>query len=124
MRTHKHPVVAIYPDSREEGFSSIVEAADAYGIGYPQTISNCCRGLAASAGGLAWRYKDSPRRAPDVRSRGKALPVASINPATGVREAYPSISAASRALGVTVVGISNCITGRAKTACGLLWQLA
>jgi len=124
MHTHKRPVVAVYPDGQEEVFSSITEASDACGIEYPHTISNCCRGLAASAGGLAWRYKDSPLRTPDARSRGKALSVVSVHPVTGFREKYLSLSAASRAVGVTVAGISNCITVKAKTAYGLLWTLA
>jgi len=122
MPAYKRPVVKIYPDGREEVFPSVIEAADTCGIEYSHTISNCCRGLAASAGGFAWRYEDSSLRVPAARSRGKALAVVSINPVTGVSKTYPSLSAASAAIGGTVAGISNCVARKVRTAYGFFWK--
>jgi hypothetical protein len=55
-RGHKSPVEAIFYDGHVVRYASIAEAAEACNIAYPHTISDCCRGLAHTSGGLRWRY--------------------------------------------------------------------
>ena len=57
-RPYKSPVAARNDAGVILEFESIAEAARHFQINYPHTISNCCRGLAHTAGGFTWWYLD------------------------------------------------------------------
>ena len=102
-------------------FPSITDAAKETGAN-ASSISACCSGKQATAGGYRWTYFEINghslgNRAP---AKGKVRKVKCVE----TDKVYESAAEAGRKTGVSASGISACCRGSQKTAGGYHWACA
>lgn len=118
------PVVQFYLFGLPAGwFPSAREAHRNTGVNWTK-ISLCCLGDTPTAGGYVWRFSGEafskyPLPKIDV-SRKRIVQIQDGKPI----KTWETISAAARALGLSIGNISECVHGRRTTTGGFVWKMA
>ena len=112
---------SVYCYELRKYFPSITDAAKETGAN-ASSISACCSGKQATAGGYRWSYFEVNGHSIANRpaAKGKVRKVKCIE--TG--KVYESAAEAGRKTGVSAGGISACCRGSQKTAGGYRWIYA
>ena len=112
---------SVYCYELRKYFASITDAAKETGAN-ASSISACCSGKQATAGGYRWSYFEVNGHSIANRpaAKGKVRKVKCVE--TG--KVYESAAEAGRKTGVSAGGISACCRGSQKTAGGYRWIYA
>lgn len=99
-------------------YDSAAEASRKTGI-CKTTINKCCRGLSTHAGGYLWARKNHK---PILINNGNFTPVNQYSLIGEYVATFESIKNASDATNTNPSSISQCCTGKYKTAGGYVWK--
>ena len=99
-------------------FKSLHEAFEKTGVDYKQ-ISQVCLGKCGQAGGFYWNYK---KRFDFDPKKIKKIPVACYTDGGEFIKSFTSQTEAAQEYKLSISGISNCITGKAKHCGKLRWR--
>lgn len=84
-------------------------------------IANCCRGIAISAGGFIWRYKDNFIDI-NLSKLKRGREVIQFDKSNNRLKSFDSIKEAGLFSGVRANNIQDCCVGRIKSAGGFIWR--
>lgn len=112
-------------------YRSMHEAKEKTGISVSK-IASCCEKVRKSTGGFQWTYAENAqdkigkivdnRINPNKKVRKKlAKPVTAFTKDKKFINSFEKISIASKIMGVSASGISECASGKRKTAGGYIW---
>jgi len=131
-RAQSVPVIAVDPLNGEDliQFDSALAASKFFGVSNG-VIIECLQGHTETSGGCGWRRVDETQKyaehvPSDARrwanhSQKKSV-VAQDKTTNEDLMLFSSVSEAARFFGVSVVAISNCLKGHAKTSAGCAWR--
>lgn len=110
-------------------YSTIAQAVEFLDVDSPG-ISQCASGIHKTAGGFQWRYRDDPLFKNGIVNIGPAPEYVTPNRKAVLQfdlegkfiKEYPSISEASRELGIKEGNLSTCLKGKIKSCGGFQWK--
>lgn len=103
-------------------YDSIIQAHIITGIGQTD-ISACCRNISKSAGGFQWIFEENyDANVLKKYTDNNKKSVVQLDKLGNLISTYPSVTEASKTIGVAPNSITHCCKGRTKSIGGYMWK--